>query len=1128
MKRNDIRWIGLCLLLGVAGLAVFLHLYKEAFPVASLDFKLSREEAFQQARGYLKELDYSTDQYSSAQIFSHDYGGQIFLEQTLGLEEANQLARDWLSIWSWSVRWFKTLEKEELRVSLDPGGRIVGFAHLILETDQGASLKQEEALGLAQTFLQETQGFDLAEWELIERTSEQRKARTDHIFTYRKKGFTVGEDGHYRLEVVVQGDRIGRFKEYLKVPEQFSRHYSEVRSRANLLSQIFGVFWFALGVMMLVVLVQKYRQGTLQWKTGLLVGGVVLVATAAGHTNSLPLARFGYDTMQSNAHFIAAFIASGLIGAVFSGGIISLAGTAGGALGREVLFAGKRSPFGHLALRRIFAGGFMRSTFVGYGLAFAMLGYVTLFYIVGTRYFGVWSPASVVDYDNTYSTAIPWIYPLLIGLVAAAQEEFFFRLLAISLLIRWFGRPWLAVVLSAVVWAFLHSNYPTEPIYTRGIEISLVGVALGFVFLRFGIWSTIIAHYVYNAFQGAFPMMKSSSLYFQISGFAVVGILLLPAIPALFAFLSRRYREIEEEAEEEVAEPLPPTPPAQPIMEETTVQKDPESYLIGARGWWWAGILGLVGVALLSALEIKRFGERNLELSVTRAEATGLAEEFCEAIGLDVRDHYLTAWFSSSLGTDHYIHLVRRAGVARADTLAVQQTHPWIWYLRWFKPQEKEEVLVGVNAKGRVSVFEHQIPESQAGAELEGDTARVLVQGFVEKHFDQVTADTLQYKLLEGSVEKQEARVDHHFVWERIDQKVDDGEFRLVTRLQGDRVGHFHQGYKAPEDFLRELGKQGAKDIVPKVIGVILGLATLILGGVNFFRIYREKTISWGLGLRFGILGAVLVVVDKVNALPAFFQNYDTSQALWTFLSMEVMGTLLEAVFIGLSMVVLVALGLALFREIHPEEMDPARWLGLLRLRQERAGLWLQAILMATAFLLATKGMDHFKTYAEYRWLVDYLKPGGYHPPNLNTYLPVLDGLTSAYLGVIALFAGLTGLLIWQRTLQKTWILIAGIILVGGVMGTAAQAEDIFHFAMLVGLVLLFLAVPLFLVVRVVRFNFLVYMICIWTSGLIGNGWSLWETDHLFYQINGMFMMGLGTTPLALLVITYLRPRIGG
>ena len=237
MERREIIWIALFLVVGALGLVTFLRFYDEAFPIASLDFKLSREEAAEKAQEFLENAGYDLQGYDRAQIFTQDYGEQVFLERTLGLEEANRLAREWVSIWAWQVRWFKSLQKEELQVNLDPGGRIVAFVHRVLETSEGANLSEDAALPIAESFLADVQGFNLENYDLIERSSTERKARTDHTFTYRKKDFVVGDDGHYRLKVIVQGDQPGYFAEYVKVPETFTRDYREIRSRANLLAR---------------------------------------------------------------------------------------------------------------------------------------------------------------------------------------------------------------------------------------------------------------------------------------------------------------------------------------------------------------------------------------------------------------------------------------------------------------------------------------------------------------------------------------------------------------------------------------------------------------------------------------------------------------------------------------------------------------------------------------------------------------------------------------------------------------------------------------------------------------------------------------------------------------------------
>ena len=1130
MDRRDAIWLLVFVVLGVCGLTVFLNFYTEAIPSASLDFKLSRDEVHRKAQGYLEDQGYDLADYESSQIFSSSQMQQVFLEQTLGLEETSRLAREWLSVWSWSVRWFQPLQKEELQVRLDPGGRVVGFSHRILESDEGAGIAQDDALVIASDFLRETQGYDLDAYELIDRSSTERKARVDHRFAYRKKDFTVGDDGHYRLDVVVHGDRVGQFSEYLKVPDSFSRSYREVRSRANLLTQVFLPFWLALGVAMLVILVKNFRRKRLRWQAGLVVGTLVAVAWLAANVNALPLALYNFDTTVSYGAFLVNLLFSAVLFAAVYGGIVCLAGTAGGVLERDVLSDGRASRLGRLSPGGLFSAGFLRSTVVGYGAAGAVLGYVAVFYLLGGRYFDVWVPADVSEYDNAFSTAIPWIYPLLVGLSAAAVEEFFFRLLAIPLLIRWLKRPWLAVLLPAIVWAFLHSNYPHEPIYIRGIEITVIGIVFGILFLRFGIWAPIIAHYAINAFIVALPMVKSSSLYFQVSGVLVIGILLVPAIPAAFAVLTGRARPpevddaVDAEAPDEPAETEKPAPaPVRPDV----IQKGPDAYMPDKRRWIVAGLCAVAGIALMIGFRVDRFGARSLKREVTRHQAASSAETFSTELGLDVSDYRRSVQFRSGVGSSHYTHLIRNAGVAQADSLMVENTSPWYWHVRWFKPMEKEEIQVRVDASGRVAGFNHVIPETRAGPALETEDARAKAEAFVAQRFSRSVTDTAQYKLLEARSEKEKDRMDHHFVWERIDRKIEDGEFRLNVRVQGDEVGFIGTRYKAPEEFLRSLRQRGARHALASAVPVLAILATLILAGVYFFRQYRAGEIRWKLPIGIGIAVVLLTLLDGINSLPTFFHGYDTSQAMMTYLGIQGVGLLIGTPVMGLAIAAMFALVMAMKGSLYPEEMGAGQWLGLLRMREGGLRFWAGTLVLAAAFLLLWKGTESIAMYVKYNGLTEYLEAGGFSLPRFNTYLPFFDAACDAALELVSPFAVLAILLVWKAGVRRPWLIVAGFAVALLSSDAIAPARSFYHFAVLAGLELFALGVVVFLVVWLIRFNLMAYIVALWSNQLIldpGIAFIQRTTDSV-YQWNGVAMVVLGLAPLLYLLAACLRER---
>ncbi len=119
------------------------------------------------------------------------------------------------------------------------------------------------------------------------------------------------------------------------------------------------------------------------------------------------------------------------------------------------------------------------------------------FYIVA-RHFGAWAPQDL-NYENSVNTTFPWISGVAIGLLAATSEEFLFRLFAIPFLKRLTGSSIIAVIVPAFCWSFLHSAYPNEPPYIRGLEVGLIGIVAGIVMLRWGILATLIWHYTVDA-----------------------------------------------------------------------------------------------------------------------------------------------------------------------------------------------------------------------------------------------------------------------------------------------------------------------------------------------------------------------------------------------------------------------------------------------------------------------------------------------------------------------------------------------------------------------------------------------------------------------------------------------------
>ena len=170
---------------------------------------------------------------------------------------------------------------------------------------------------------------------------------------------------------------------------------------------------------------------------------------------------------------------------------------------------------------------------------------MSLYYLLAMRYLHGWAPATVA-YSNLFTTRAPYIYALYTGVNASLTEEFLFRVLAISLLKRVLKYDWLAVLIPALLWGIMHINDPNQPFLVRTLEISLWGIILGYVFLRYGPLPVLIAHGGYDAFLGGMIFLRSKSWLLR---WNFVVVLLLVLLPLGLSYWWGRRKQAEQETE---------------------------------------------------------------------------------------------------------------------------------------------------------------------------------------------------------------------------------------------------------------------------------------------------------------------------------------------------------------------------------------------------------------------------------------------------------------------------------------------------------------------------------------------------------------------------------------------------
>jgi len=928
LTGSDLRTLFFWFIAAVAG-ALFAFRYSSAaFPEASVNFQVTRAQADERAREFISGLGENAGGYQSTTIFSvadeeADNYAKTYLERSLGLKEANRLMAGELNIWYWEVRFFRPLQKEEFRVRISPAGKIAGYRHIVEDARPGATLDRGAAEAVARQFLKARYGLPVESWAFLpeEASSKQQLKRLDWFFTWEKLGFKA-KDAPYRLRVEIDGDRVGGAKEYLQVPEEWKRSYKNLRSRNDLFATsalIPYVLLFGAALWLAIVLT---RRGQTRWKGAIGLGVVVAILYFLMQVNDWPQARAGYDTNASYGSFVAMQLAAALLVAVFSALTVTLVLPAAEPLYR-VSQPGRLRLSAAITLRGWRTKEFFNASFVGLCFAAAHIGYVTAFYIVAGK-LGAWAPQEV-NYSNAVNTAIPWISGVAIGVLAASAEEFLFRLFAIPFLERLTKSRWLAVILPAFAWGFLHSNYPQEPGYARGIEIGLIGIVAGLVMLRWGILATLIWHYTVDALLVGLLLIRSDSLYFKVSGL-IVGI--AAVAPLAFSGISALARRGFEKDETLLngAEPLPDVrftaprladaagnvaPAAEPSRDAPARVEAPEPPATltptppAAAGMRYdplspGKIAVLAAVLIVGGLAAWKISppaiDDYLKLTVDAGQARQIAGQTLRERGLSPESYRVAATFVSVM--DPYVNEYLREGLGISGARAVyaSEVPGALWRVRFFQDGQPEEYAVILRPDGTLHSVRHTVPESAPGASLTKEQAVARAEAFLR---GAKKIGLGAWRLVESRSEKKPRRTDHTLVWEETAPlaassgpphfPAGEAHARLEIQVLGDEVTNYRTFVKIPEEWQRKQEEFS----LPRTL-YLIG-AVVFFGGfavsalvLYFVRLRAEAApVPWRYVARWGAAAAALSVVNLVlgSTRADLLARYPTEMPLKIFVA---------------------------------------------------------------------------------------------------------------------------------------------------------------------------------------------------------------------------------------------------
>ena len=1107
-KRALLLWVAA----GIVGLLFAYKYFFQAFPEASVNFQVSREEALSRAQKFVTSLGENLTSYKSSIIFDVDEGAKVYLERQLGLREANRLMSSDVNIWYWEVRFFKPLQEEEFEVRVSPSGQIVGYDHKIEEARAGASLDRASAQFAAQDYLGAKLGMDLRNWDALpeEANSKKKPNRTDWTFTWEKRGFRA-KDAPYRLQVTVQGDHVGGSEEFLKVPETWQRSYRRMRSGNDTLASVFFVLYFALLAVAIWQGIKLTLQGKTRWRGAILLGLVVAALLFLQNLNDWPHWSAEYNTNDPYSTFLAGKLALALLFSVFSALTVTLVLPAGEPLYRE-------SQPERLRLSRAFTLSGLRSkeffsaAVVGVSLAAAHIGYVVAFYVVA-GHFGAWAPQEL-NFDNSVNTAFPWISGAAIGLLASTNEEFTFRLFAIPFFAKFTRSKWIAVIAPAFLWSFLHSNYPQEPAYIRGIEIGIVGVIAGLVMLRWGIVAALIWHYTVDASLVGLLLVRSNSLYFKISGVVVAAAALAPLVFTCISYVARGGFETNEDLLNRAAAP----PDAEGASEHVSATTEAASRRYDALTPAMLGFLAVclvVGGILVWRLKPETIGDY-LKLSTDSRSARSTADQLMRRRSLDPGSYHHATVFADIADPVTNEFLRQRLGTTRVNAIYSQHVPAALWRVRYFRDSQPEESAVILRPDGTLHSLRHTLAEEASGASLTKDEAVARAQKFLS---DEKKIDLKDWDLVDSASDKKPHRTDHTLSWQEktpLDAGTpgasgDHAYARIELQVLGDEVTNYRTYIKIPDAWRREHAERSLVRAlmsfgIPVLFFVGLGLTALILFLKNLkseaaSSIPWKRIILWSLWA----FAAYVLILALGDRLPNFLNAYDTAIPMKLFFGGLAIGALLGGpLYLG---AIALLFGASWFFAVKAfgQERLPS-WLGM------PAAYYRDALLIGLGGTAGLLGLERLLAAASTYWPTTHRYLDVVFGQDFDAIFPAVSIIGGTLLrgllwtGLVTVIASFIAAHVRQSGPRVLLFLLGALSLVGGSWGTPADFAKQF----LARLILL--GVLVFGVRFIMRFNLLGCFLVVAGTTLVTGAAEMLAQPDAFYRANGyavLFMLVL-------------------
>lgn len=895
--RNPFFWVFFFAISIISAAACYKYLSK-ALPLLDIQITMSKQQALSMSKEIAQKYNLGPKNFLQSGYFNTDYQTQYYVELEMGGNKAFEqliLEKNYYPF-TWQVRHFNEGINNEALIIFTPDGKPYGFVEHISENEPGDSLNQEDAKKLAQKFLIDWEP-NLNDYNLVSASNETRSSgRVDHTFTYEKNNITLGSS-HYRLSIIVSGNKVSTLNHFIDIPESFSRRYNQMRSTNETISAIANgiiyIIYLIFGCLFSILFLLK--KNWLLPRPALIMGTLIATAHIVTELNHLPLIWFSYDTaIPANAFLIQRILGILLMfflwTAVYSCSIMAAEGLSRMAFGTHVQFWKIWNP-------RVSSTYTMYGKTIGSYLFLAFdFAFIVLFYALGTTMFGWWSPSTAITNPNILGTYAPGLGALSQALAAGFWEECLFRAVPISisaLIGQKYGKRNMGIIfgliMQAIIFGAAHAKYPTLPGYVRLIELIIPSLSFGFVFLRFGLFPAIIIHFLYDAILFALPLFITTTPEMFIQKLIVILGLIIPIIIILFARLKHKsLNNIDKEFYNSSWQPqnyIEAAGHASNEIIEKPVSFEFEKF--GKQTKFLITILGITGLFFwCNSIRLK---SEVPPLVLTKKEAINIAKQKLEKKNVSTQQWIILPSYypqkqEIAALTEDYI--LQNGGTSLYHKLIGNYLVAPQWNIRFAKfdgdiNKKAEQYNVYVNSNGQIRRIKHTLLDSDPGATLTKEDARIIALALIKEQYN---LEINQLKELCAVCNKQLARLDWIFIFSTVQiiEPLDKDQTRLMVQIAGDKIVDFNKFIHLPEEWMRKQRNKNSMWHIIEIIRMFSFFIILFIAGLQALNLWLKNIFPIRSSFWMALIFGLILLLQRLSNWPEVWASMNTSQPIIT------------------------------------------------------------------------------------------------------------------------------------------------------------------------------------------------------------------------------------------------------